>query len=489
MSLFIKKNLQLKFEKFFSNYSRIFNIDEIANSKRLQVVFWMVLAIATFDINLQSFTPNRMGKIPACWEHFLGCEQFFLLGSLPDSFQYTKMTAVILAMIFFSTLLAVKKRWALAHFLLSLVIIWKFVWNLIIFDYATSNFEYFHLIPSLALLFTKNKLLHLRFSWVLLYFFTPFVKLDEGWILGTYFSSLKSGLPLVSDWAIPIITNTVIVFELICSVGLISKNRLLQKASLSLWTAFHLYSTILVGFYYPVRCLTFLWSIFGFMQPSEQQDNTKSKTGLAGPLLAVYIFISNLLPSWLSDSPYETFEGLNYSLHMFDANHQCLNRLSLFENEQPIHNWEFGSSSSMARCYPQRTLQHLHHVCYREQSQTEKKIRLEWSLIHSKDGEPFYETVHQLDACNTQFRPFRHNKWIKTQNTGATKIGYPEKNGIYPGWPGPIPKIFDTPQIEHSKLQIFMKDNFKYFKGVYLGAWVILLVHLFLRFLNYRYKV
>ncbi len=64
MSLFIKKNLQLKFEKFFSNYSRIFNIDEIDNSKRLQVVFWMVLAIATFDINLQSFTPNRMGKIP-----------------------------------------------------------------------------------------------------------------------------------------------------------------------------------------------------------------------------------------------------------------------------------------------------------------------------------------------------------------------------------------------------------------------------------------
>lgn len=374
--------------------------------------------------------------------------------------------ALILASLFASAFGAFKKRWDLAHFFLAFVIIFKLIWSMVIFDYGTSNFEYFHLVPALAFLFTKNKLSQMRFLWAFVYFFTPFVKLDTGWILGTYFTTLRIGLPIFPDSWIPLITNLVIVFEMLCSVGLLSKNKKIAQTSLWGWTIFHLYSTILVGFFYPVRCLPMLWVLFGFRQYKEPALRVPLARSIPGIVLVLAIAAINLMPSFISKSPNETFEGMNYGLHMFNSNHQCLNTVTYYDREGHITGKEeFGSTNSMTRCYPQWTLQRLQKRCVSDGN------RLSWSLIHSKNGEPFYEMVQVDDICKIEYRPFAHNKWLKTPETGAILKGYPERNSIYPRDSGGVPKIHAEQQIPLSALQSLLSGGFPALKMVYFVLW------------------
>lgn len=454
---------------------KFFAIDEIESSTRLQWIFWALWGIVIFDISIISYGPIPEGEPPLCWEHISNCSSLLFTSVLPLSYLYTKMTAILLLFLFFTCFFAMRKNWLLACTLLSGVVVGKFIWNMFIFDQATSNFDYFLFIPALTFLFSRSKIQNLRFLWSLLYLFAALVKLDEGWIMGTYFTSLVAGLPFVPDSTIPIVTNLTIIFELLGSLGLISRNPRWATLSLWAWTGFHLYSAILVGYMYPIRCLAFLWAIFGSFNPIQVMESRQYKPALRGIgcLVGIYFTVANILPWLISTNPHETFEGLNYSFHMFDANHQCLSRYKRYNHDdQLLEEREFGSSNPMARCYPQFVLQKLKRMYCGDQVLGEK-YRVEWEMMHSKDGGPFYKIVHVQDACIIEFRAFRHNSWITTQGEGARLVGYPERNYFYSYSRGPIPKIYPLPQIELSGMQKLIRDYYPAILVVYQLIWLV----------------
>lgn len=426
--------------------SLFFAWDEIHKSKRLQAVFWTIWGLLIFDMNLISLSPAGNGEAPNCWEHIYNCTRVTFEAVLPDSYLYSAMTSGLLACLLFSGIFAVRKKWSWALVLLLVVFTWKFIWNMVLYDYATSNFDYFIFIPSLLFFFARNKICQLRLVWPLLYLFAALVKLNDGWILGTYFSSLKTGLPFLPDLSIPYITNGTILFEIFGALGLLARNRRVFYFSLWAWTAFHLYSGILVGYFYPVRCLSILWALFGFQDSQEEVPPSKKETlfNAVGVLVACYFCVANFIPRIISTNPSETFEGMNYGFHMFDANHQCLYQFRYFdESGRILKEMEFGTSHPMARCYPQFVLQKIKRL-YCQKFAMGRAERVEWSLRHSTNGGAFYETISVTNACSLQFKAFSRNDWIKTKGNGALLVGYPEKNGIYPYQSGALPKVYST---------------------------------------------
>ncbi|MCB0361525.1 MAG: hypothetical protein KDD35_02315 [Bdellovibrionales bacterium] len=470
--------------------SRLLSLGEIESSERLQTVFWAIWSLLIYDMTALSVGPARNGETPTCWEHIPNCSSLIPTLTLPNSYLYTTMIAALLSFLFGAAYFARRKIWIHAHLLLLIVFLWKFTWNMLIFDYGTSNFDYFLFIPALIFFFSSRKLEQMRFLWAALYLFAALVKTDESWIAGTYFSSTITGLPLFSDALIPFITNLTILFELICSVGLIAKNQRWAKFSLWAWTAFHLYSSIMVGFFYPVRCLAFLWIIFGSNKKNHKeraQERTPHHLSLCGTLVMLYLSVANLLPRSISPYPKETFEAMNYGFHMFDANHQCLFRFKTFDSQgELIKDIEIGSSHPMFRCYPQWVLQKTKRLNCPDHSTTDIQ-RVEWQMLHSKNGGPFFETVNTKNACEIEFLPFRRNKWIRTEADGAPLIGYPEKNAFYSQGMGPSPIIHPSPQIELSPFQNWIVKHLYFFQTFYWLLWSGLYFHLL--YLGFRSRI
>src|SRR6185295_19464735 len=83
------------------------------------------------------------------------------------------------------------------------------------------------------------------------------------WVLGTYFSTLRTGLPLVPPLLVPFATNLVIFCEVIGCWFLLSRNLILQRGAVVFFTFFHLYSIILIYYMFPAVMLPALLILFG----------------------------------------------------------------------------------------------------------------------------------------------------------------------------------------------------------------------------------
>lgn len=407
-------------------YRKIFSIHEIENESVLHwyfgyLIFSFALVYHGWIMN-QNTAENVFGiSGPTCWPFFQGCGDWIIFQTLPDGYSQQYVYMSLMAVMAGSVYAAIYKKWALAHFGVLILFAWKMYVTLIHFWY-NANYDYYHTTFALIFLFLPHKRFFAMFAIVFFYFLSTAAKIHETWILGTYFTSLETGLPIFPDSLAPVFTNLVIVMEMVFAWFLLSRNMVLQRAAFIFFVVFHLYSGILVGYHYPLIVLTPLLILFGpFYRPMEIPRDWKSIPGWSFALILLCLqMVSHVIPG----DEKLTLEGNFYGLYMFEANHQCTIRVYDMQTGEAIR--RHVSTNARSRCSPYAYLKRLqHHYCAHGNIKSGAKYG--FSMEHSINGGPFYRIVKERDLCALEYKPFQRNEWIKNYED-AEMIGRPVKN-------------------------------------------------------------
>jgi hypothetical protein len=452
-----------------SFYEKLFHTEEIYKNKRLQVILSVILGLSLFDLSYISFVPkSRYGSL-SCWSFFQKCHEIVPIPELPHSYFYTGLMAFLLGIHLFVAISCFKKKWLQAHFFLLMIMCYKFLFHFVLRDTGYQNFEFFMQIPAFVFLFSKDKILSLRWVWSSLYFFAASVKFHESWIAGTYFTSMNLGLPLVPLSLTVLVSQSVILFEIFFSFGLVSKNFFYRQISFWLWVLFHLYSVFLVGYFYPIRGLVYL---FCFFYPLNKREDFKPKGFNKRPALVtlfLVLFSLHFLPLMKTQDTKFTFEGLGSSFFMFDSNHQCFIKTRYYDKDQNVlHSEKYYFLDSRSRCSPWHALQRIQFLCEKLKAHSAY-----YTHDHSINGNPIYRMVDEKQACQLEYNFFGGNSWIKDlKNENISIVGYPYRNQIVGTSFSKENPYSLTPVIERSSYQKKIIENLDQWKAGFLFLWL-----------------
>ena len=414
-------------QRFFTWYRRTFSVEEIEQSKILQWFFGAMLLVffAAFSSWTRSsaITLESVSKgLHRCWPYFQSCGEWYFLQALPYGYSQSTLYMAFFGIMLLIVFLMWKRDWVLAHMLMTVLFVWEFVLLFILSGEISGNYDYYHIILTLILLFLPFKIFFLKLTFVLFYFLAATIKIHEGWILGTYFTSLQTGLPIFPAAIAPLVTNFVIFEQIVGSWFLMSSNKIYQRLTLIYLVVFHLYSGILVEYRYPATVLPGLLILFGpLYQHTQVPLNRKS---LVGWMLVVLLFMLQSVPFLIPGDQKITLEGNKYGLYMFEANHQCVSTVEVVKKDGKRKTIRKESNSARSRCDPYAYWFQLNQICRR----SHEVEYISWNFDHSINGGPFYRIVDEKNACNLNYKAFSHNDWIKTPKNGAEIIGYPVKN-------------------------------------------------------------
>lgn len=416
-----------RMEVITRRYARAFSLHEIEESLVLKVVCGVFL-LSSF----QSFTGwinNASMSIRAyvnnthlCWPHFQSCGEWYFFETLPFGHSQSIFYMCLFAVCTLAAYCMYKKQWVAAHALLVVIWTWKVLVTLFLTKVFAANFNYYDVILGFVLLFVPFKLYFLQLTLVWMYFLAGSIKIHEGWVLGTYFTSLQSGLPIFGNALAPLFTNAVIFMQIVGSWFLLQKRGLLFWASLSYFTLFHLYSGIYVDYRYPTIALGMLLALF--LLPVERPKFPLERKALLGWFFLALLMSFQLIAILIPGDQKLTLEGNYYGLYMFEANHQCVSKVEFAVENGPPVGWETASVASYLRCDPFDQLFKIQQVCKRD----ENVVSARWTFDHSINGGPFYRIVDEGNACDLSYKIFKHNEWIRTPEEGAPIMGYPYKN-------------------------------------------------------------
>ena len=411
-------------------YDRIFATQELAETRALQWLFGAALVgyLLTFlewaktrGVTVQGVARNQH----TCWPHFTSCGDLAVMHALPWGHSQAAFYTVIFAMLVGGVLAAAAGRWRLAHALMLVPFVWKSLVLFVLSQGYLGNYHYFHVGLGFLLLFSHHKLWFLRRGLVLLYVLSSVVKLHEGWVLGTYFSALVTGLPFVPDALIPLATNGVIAMEMLVAPLLLSERPRVRGAAVVALLGFHLYSMLFVNFMYPTICVPPLLILFGARHRSAPRPPPLGWRVVPGFAAFVAFIVFQAVPIAIRGDEKLTLEGHGFGLYMFEANHQCVSSVKLFKGTAVVADLSSISDGAHNRCGPYDTWFTVQRICKENRGKID---RIEWKLDHSINGGAFWRIVDEPDACALDYAPFRHNDWIRLPGEGAVPVAYPVKN-------------------------------------------------------------
>lgn len=470
--------------KFDLRMNDFFHTEEIRNSRLLKWIYgalilgyFMALQSAVFQpLGLAS---KRVNANYVCPELFPNCSHFFMFETMPFGYSYQAFIAFISCFLVGSIMLAAFERWGLALAALTPLFIVK-TW-MAFFQSAEVSipFETYLIVPSFLFLFSRKKLANLRLIFVVLYVLAGVVKFHEGWIAGTYFSTLKIGLPFFNRDLIPIFTNLVIFMELLGAWLLLSQNWKWKIAPFAFFLCFHFYSILFVGFRYPALTLPYLLILFS------TGSETHKSPSLAGLIAALLITVLNLIPFTIPGDHKLTYEGMALAMNMFDANRQSISSETHIMADRSKKEIISASSNSFERNPPYRIFQRIQHQCKNKEISAVK-----WTLDTSINGSPFYRIVDTENACELTYQPYRHNEWIRLD---PEIIGYADYNHYY-GIPqsSASPKgtrVLHEPVIAHPKLAIWFIQHSSIFIWIHALLALIFPVGLFFDSFRDKFKI
>ncbi len=437
-------------------YRRILSIREIEENTTLQWLFGGLLFyfFVTFQqwMGSSAITVERATNA-VCWPYFQECGRLYFLHYLPSGYSHTTFYMGMFGIMLSIVYLMWRGHWARAHMLLLLLFLWKAFVGYVLSYTILGMYDTYHLVLTASLLFLPHKEYFTKIIFVTLYFVSATIKFYPSWILGTYFSSLQSGLPLFPDALTPLLTNSVIFEQVVGCWFLLSKHKIAQRLSLVYFTIFHLYSGTLVLYNYPAASLLPLLILFGPMY--RYQRPPLSWKSAAGWIVVVALFLLQI-PSLKHDVDTVRMTTANnrYGMWMFDSNHQCVMAVRYFyapeitltksssetlagstcttrecvvkkdvyeENGQWVREERVESAISWQRCDPYQHWRALKNLCSTDIP------RIAMTFDHSINGEPFYRIIDESDACSLEYKAFGKNTWIKAPPE-APPVGLPLKN-------------------------------------------------------------
>lgn len=409
-------------------YYRVFSIAEIEQSRTLKFAFGALLFAhyIAFSSWLQEPSTTVDAAVQGthrCWPYFQSCGEWLFLQALPIGYSQSVLYMLLFGSFVLCGYLMYRNEWLLAHIVLVPAFVWHFLVTFVFTMALAGNYEYYLFILTLILLFLPHKLFFLQLSLVFFYVLSTVAKNHEAWILGTYFSALKEGLPLFPKWSIPIWTNLVIFMEMVGAWFLMSRPGIMQRSVLAFFVLFHLYSGILVGYRYPATVLPVLFIVFG---PLYQKLRVPfDRRSIIGWSLIALMLCLQFVPRVIPGDEKLTLEGNYYGLYMFESNHQCRWVARIHTEDGVAEEVVRESVNARYRCDPYAVFFSLKSICQRHEGEV---TRIEWTFDHSINGNPFLRIVDVQDACALSYRPFAHNAWIKTENDEPAVVGYPVEN-------------------------------------------------------------
>jgi hypothetical protein len=447
--------------------TQVLHLDEI--DKTCKLIYWGViigfLIAFNFWAQMGMFTKSAyLNSSVSCPEYFQSCFKYIFFDGPPHSYGQTIFYAFLLVFIMLSCIYALKDKWLEAFVLLIPPTIFKFLGALFLVNEISTPFEYFHLTFVIILLFFPNKVSFFKISFCLIYFLSGTIKIHEGWILGTYFSSLRMGLPIFSDVLIPFLTNFVIFLEITLTWSLLSKNRKIQLLVVCLYIIFHLFSASIVGYRYPIHCLPLLIPLFLINEDKFKFPKFNFKNIIPYSFI-ILILIFHSIPYFIQGDQKVTYEGVRLSVGMFDANRQCSSTV--------LYNYQDGTAKEVVtntkysgvRCVPYQWWYRLKKECKKKNVKS-----IDWTYDISVNGNPFYRVVNTDNVCELDYEVFGHNYWIETESnkSGHEVVGYPQKNTTGGPWFPPEERvIFEHQAIFLSPSQKIMNNNMSLIKIFY----------------------
>ena len=409
-----------------SLYRKFFHIHEIENDIALKIFGGAILlgfciTFSEWQMDQGSTLRGALFGRYLCWPFFQNCKDIMFLYTLPYGYSQTLVYMLLFGGIFLAAFSLFTNRIILAHLVISILLIFKVYFTLTNYNFS-GNFDYYHTTFTIIFLVFAYKRFFASLNLVFFYFLSTSTKIHESWTLGTYFTSLATGLPLFSDEMVPLATNGLIFLEMIGAWLLFSKNKFLQRSIFVFFIFFHLYSGILVGYRYPTTVLPPLLILFGTLYKPFTSIPLDLKSTIGWAWCLLLIFFQSI--SFIIDGDEKmTMEGNFYGLYMFESNHQCVTKV--YSKDEVLFD-EF-TFSSRERCEPYaKWFITKNKFCTSESTNHQYKINID----HSINGGPFYRIVDEPDLCNLLFKPFSRNEWIQTTET-AEVIGRPVENFYY----------------------------------------------------------
>lgn len=416
-------SLKPSFEKVRNIYRKIFSIEEIDTDLTVRlfgaaILIGFLVSFEGWEGNYATSTIGRDSLQTVCWSMFQGCYDWIFMTTRPEGYIQNTIYMVLLDVIFLAAYGLLAKKHTLAHFCILVLFLWKIYVTSINYGY-NANYDYYIAIFSFIFLFLPHKRFFGSLAVVFFYFLSTAAKIHESWTLGTYFTAMKTGLPIFPKaWIVPL-SNLVIFMEMIMAWFLFSKNKILQRTVFVFFVIFHLYSGTLVGYHYPTIVTPSLLIFFGpLFKPFDKIPNgLKSIPGWCVFFVLLCLqMISHIIPG----DEKLTLEGNFYGLYMFEANHQCSVRM-YDENGNRV--FARDSANARHRCDPYRYW----FPMKKKLCTAANKQKYSFKMTHSINGGPFYLIVDEPDICALEYKPFSHNDWIKTEKE-AKPTARPRQN-------------------------------------------------------------
>jgi hypothetical protein len=426
--------------------------NEVAQSRRLQIVYYTVIAGFCLAFNASFIEPiglvkQKVNGTFVCPEYFRGCEIFYIFSTEPDGYSYPILFAGLFLLLVVSVVAAVAGRWRIALAALVPLFAVKVFSAFFMTAYASVPFEMFHLVPCFVLLFMRDKLRSLQILMVVLYVLSGVVKFHDSWISGSYFSTLALGLPLIPRDLIPLATNLLIAMELAGAWWLLTGGWA-RTAVLAFFLVFHIYSVTLIGFRYPIHCVPLLFALFAGGAPVVN-TGLRPACILAAAVLAAF----NLFPFAIPGDQKFTYEGTPLSLSMAEANRQTLVYISGQGPDGKPYS-ETLAGSAYDRISPYHIWFKMKYRC-RELGHSQIAVK----MLMAVNDHPFKTVVDESDICALEYNSLAHNSWIRLDEPG---VGYPGPNYI---WLGPnrkpplMPAVHPEARIYGRPLQLWLRKR------------------------------
>lgn len=410
-------------------YRTLFSVHEIEGSPILQIALGALLL--SFFIGLSRWFYSESFSVSAyldntytCWPYFQSCGEWYFLQSLPFGYSQNIVFMAVFALMALAAYCMYTRRWTLVHAIMLALWIFKAVILFGLTQQLAANYDYYDTALLFVILFLPHKLFFARLTFVLFYFLAATIKIHEGWVLGSYFTSLATGLPVFGNDLSPVVTNLVIIMQIVGSWLLFSAKPSLRYIALGYFILFHLYSGVFVGFRYPTVALVMLLVLFGIKWKESHVAVPLDRRSLAGWCFVAILFVLQFIPISIPGDQKLTLEGNYYGLFMFEANHQCVSRTVTHYRDGTSYEKVKQSADAKWRCDVYEYWFAIKNHCNRDA----KTERIEWTFDHSINGGPFYRIVDTKDACELSYKPFVHNEWIRLPENGAAIVGYALKN-------------------------------------------------------------